>query len=94
MGSTTSLDINILNIHDSEVVTRDNSSLIQPESVLLLGNGLVHEILVDPYSFENYFVGLVFDLPLLLFGYRGIMSDVQMCIVDRLFSSVLPNVWP
>lgn len=66
MSATTGLNIDSFDVYDSDGVSWHDTSLIQVESVLLLGSFFVLEVFRDGVSLKDYFVGLVLDLHLFL----------------------------
>lgn len=78
MRPTARLHIRILDIHHTKVIARHDTTLIQAETELFLGLGLIHEVFVDWVAFEDDFVGLVLDGHLLLVGEGGEMGDVEV----------------
>jgi hypothetical protein len=61
MSSTTCLSIKALNVNNSELVSRYNTSLIKTKAVLLFGLTLVHESFRNINTFMDETVGLVFN---------------------------------
>ena len=76
MGSAAGLNVCLLDVDDSQVVSRHNTSLVESEAVLFLRLGLVHEALVDLFSAENNSIRLIFDVDFLLLSERLIVSDI------------------
>ena len=93
MCTTTSLNINILNINNSDCVSRNDTSLIEIKSVLLFSSFFIFKVFCNWMSFKNNSVGFILYFHFLFFSDWLIMSDINMSIVFSLFSTVLPNMW-
>lgn len=93
MSTTTCLNINTLNVHDSDCITWHDTALIKVEAMLLLSSFFVLKIFCNWMSLKNNFISLVFNFHLLFFSNRLIMSDINMSIMLSLLSTMLPNMW-
>ena len=92
MSTTTCLNINTLNVNNSDSVTRNNAALIKVESMLLFSSLLVLKIFRNWMSFKNNFISFILDLHFLLFSNRLIVSNINMSIMFSLLSTMLPNM--
>lgn len=93
MSSAASLDINVLDIDNSDNVSRYDTSLIKIETILTFSLFFSLEIFDNAMAFKNDPVSLVLDRHLDFFSDRRVMSDIQMSIILCLFGSTLPYVW-
>lgn len=92
MSTAAGFDVSIFDVNDSELVTGDDTTLVESETKFKLSLGLVHEVLLDGLGSEDNSVGFVFNFDFFLLGDTGIMGDVQMGLVDGLLSTSLPDV--
>ena len=76
MSSAASLDINSFNIHNSDGIAWDNTSLIKVESMLRFSLFLTLEVFMNRMTFQNNSVSLVLNFHLFFFSNRSVMSDV------------------
>ena len=93
MGTAASLSVYTFNVHDSERISRHNTSLVERETILALCFGLVHESLCDLMTIVNKSIGGVLNLLLLLTCQTLEMGDVQVSFSISLFGTCLPNMW-
>lgn len=92
MSTAAGFDVSVFDVDDSELVTGDDTTLVESETEFKLSLGLVHEVLLDGLGSEDNSVGFVFNFDFFLLGDTGIMGDVQMGLVDGLLSTSLPDV--
>ena len=92
VSSAAGLDIDSLDIDDPDGISRDNSTLVEVETVLGLGLLLAFEVFADGMSFQHNPIGFIFDLQFDFLGKGGVVGDIEMSIVFGLFGSVLPDV--
>lgn len=92
VSTAASFDVSIFDVDDSELVTGDDTTLVESETEFELSLGLVHEVLVDGLGSEDDSVGFIFNLDFFLLGDTGKMGDVQMGLVNGLLSTSLPDV--
>lgn len=94
MRATTGLRVHVGNVHNSERVAGNDTTLVEREAVLKLGLSFVHKTLGDGMALHNKSVSLVFDLHLFLFGETAVVSDIQVSLLGGLLGTSLPNVGP
>jgi len=92
VSTAASFDVSIFDVDDSELVTGDDTTLVESETEFELSLGLVHEVLVDGLGSQDDSIGFVFNLDFFLLGDTGKMGDVQMGLVNGLLSTSLPDV--
>lgn len=92
MGTTACLNIDVLNVYDSDCVAGNDTSLIKVETELLLSSLLVFEVFSDWMALQNNLVSLVFDLHFFLLTDGFVVSDINVSIVFSLLSTVLPDM--
>jgi len=92
MGAAAGFGVDAVNVDYTEGVTWDDTTLIEMETELLLSFGLVHEVFVDSVTVVDNAVSLILNLSLLLLGNTLEVSDVQMSALNRLLSTILPDV--
>lgn len=93
MSPAASFNINPFNVDNSDCITRDDTSLIQCKSELLLGLLFVLEVFSDFVAFQNYSIGFILNLHFYLLWDWWIVSNIQVSIVLSFLRTVLPNVW-
>lgn len=93
MGTATGFNISILDVNDSQRVSRHNTTLVEAEAVLLLSHCFIHKGLIDVSGTKNYSISFVLDLQLHVLSKRSKVSYIEMCSIDSLFSTVLPDMW-
>lgn len=87
MSSAARFDINSLDVHYSNFVSRDDASLIEIKPMLGFCLLLGLEVLLDGVTFQDDPVGFVLDLHLHLFGNGSIMGDVEVGVMLCFFGS-------
>jgi len=92
VSTAASFDVSVFDVDDSELVTGDNTTLVESETEFELSLGLVHEVLVDGLGSEDDSVGFVFNFDFFGLSDTGVMGDVQMGLFDGLLSTSLPDV--
>lgn len=92
MSSTACLHIHVLDIDHSDSISRNDTPLIQIESMLRLSLFFAFKVLMNRMAFQNYSISLVLYLHLHLLRNRGIVSYVKMSIILCLFCTILPNM--
>lgn len=92
VGSAAGLHVDSFDIHHTDLVARDDTSLIEIESVLGLCLLLALEVLSNGVTLEDDAVGLVLDLHFHLLTDGGVVGDIQMGVVFSLLRTVLPDV--
>ena len=92
VSTAASLGIGVSNVDDTESVAGDDTTLVEVETVLLLGLILGLGVLGDGLASTNSLVGLALDLHELLVGQGSIMGDIEVSLVDLLAGTVLPDV--
>lgn len=93
MSTTTCLNINTLNVNNSDSVTRNNTSLIEVESMLFFSSLLVLKVFRNWMSLKNNFISFILNLHFFFFSNRLIVSNINMSIMFSLLSTMLPNMW-
>jgi len=92
VSSTASFNVNSVDRNYSKVITRNNTTLVQSKSMLLFSFTFF-----DP-AFSNWFlakdnsIGIILNRLFLFLGQRSIVSDVQMSLLNGLFSTSLPHM--
>lgn len=92
VSATTGLRVHASDVHDSERVAGDDTTLVEGEAVLELGLGFVHEALGNAMALHNESVSLVLDLHLFLLRETAVVSDVQVGLLGGLLGTSLPHV--
>lgn len=92
VSTAASLNVSVFDVDDSELVSWNNTSLVQSESVLELGLSLVHVEFLDLSALEDDSVGLVLNFDFLLLGQRIVMGDIKMGLLNSLLSTILPDM--
>ena len=92
MGAAAGLGVYALDVNHSQRVAWNNTTLIEVETELLLSVCLVHEVLVNGVAVVDDSVGLILDGSLLILCDAPIVSDVEMCTLDGLLGTILPDV--
>ena len=76
MGATASFRVNASDVDNAERVARDNTTLVQRETVLSFSFGLVHEAFSDVVTLIDQPVGMVLDLKFFGLSQTLVVSDV------------------
>lgn len=92
MGAAAGLDVDALDVDDSDSVAWDDTALIEVESVLGLSLLLAFEVLSDGVTLQDDPIGFVFDFHLNFLADGGVMSDIQVSILFSFLGSVLPDM--
>lgn len=92
VGSAACLHIDSFDIDHTNLVSRDDTSLVEIESMLGLSLLLALEVLPDGVALEDDAIGLILDLHLHLLADGGVVGDIQMGVILSLLSTVLPDV--
>lgn len=66
MSSTASFSVNTSDVYNSKLVTRNNTTLVETESVLFFSLALIHETFSDIYTVINQAISLVLNFLFLL----------------------------
>ena len=88
-----SLRVHAADVYYTQRVTRNNTTLVERETVLLLGLRLVHETLRDRMASVDQSVCVIFNRVLFLLGETLVVRDVQVSLIGRLFCTCLPDMW-
>lgn len=93
MGAAAGFDVDVLNVHYSDSVARDDTTLVEVEAVLLFCCFFVLKVFGNRMTLEYDFIRLILYFHLLLLGNGLIMRNINMRIVLGLFRPMLPNMW-
>ncbi len=92
MSTAACLNINTLNINNSNSISWHNTTLIQVKSKLFFSSLFIFKILANRMSFQDNLISLILNLHFRLFTNRLIMRDINMSIMFSLFRTMLPNM--
>jgi hypothetical protein len=70
MSTTTGLDVNAFDVHDSNCITGNNTSLIQVKPMLSFGFLLAFEVFSDGVALQDDPIRLIFNFHLDFFADR------------------------
>lgn len=92
VGSTARFSINTSDVHNAELVARNDTALVKTEAVVTLSISLVHHALVDVDALADEAISLVLNGALLLPRQRLIVRNVQVSLLSGLLGTSLPDV--
>jgi hypothetical protein len=92
VSTATGLSIEALDVDNSKLVARNDTSLVQMEAILPFGLSLVHEVLGDRFACVDDAIGGVLDFHLFIFRESLVVSDVQMGDFLSLLGTILPDM--
>jgi len=93
MSTATGFSINSFDVYNSELVSRNYTTLVKMESELSLSLSFVHKRLVNTGTLVNDPVCLVLNCSFFFFRERLIVCDIQMCDFSCFLGTILPNMW-
>lgn len=93
MSTATSFSINSFDIYNSELVSRNYTTLVKMESELSLSLCFVHKRLVNAGTLVDDPICLVLNCSFFFFSQRLIVSNIQMCDFSCFLGTILPNMW-
>ena len=92
MGSTAGFGVNTFDIDDAEGVARDDTTLVQRETVFALSLGLIHKAFRDVMTIIDQPVSSILNVLLLLASQTLIVRDIKMSFPLGLLCTGLPDV--
>lgn len=93
MCTAASFSINPGDVHNTERVARNNTTLVEGETVLFFSFCFVHETLGDGVAAVDQSVGVILNCVLFFLCEALVVGDIQVSLLSGLFGTSLPYMW-
>jgi len=93
MCTAASFSINPSDVHNTERVARNNTTLVEGETVLFFSFCFIHETLGDRVAAVDQSVGVILNCVLFFLCEALVVGDIQVSLLSGLFGTSLPYMW-